>query len=158
VLSTPRLDSYEPFDILMISCGEASMNASELEENLGMLLDYISGQESYASGYSSGMAKRDYCYDEIPPSSPVSKNNVNAIVDFLEPTNVTHSISISLFEQSLKVGESRFWLKSEIGSDPIGYPFWSSGEAKLLLKRPLYVNQDTKTSRIIPNFILFQSA
>ena len=83
----------------------------------------------------------------------MTKNNVNAIVNFLEPTHVTHSISISLFEQSLKVGESRFWLKSEIGSDPIGYPFWSSGEAKLILKRPLYVNQDAKTSRIIPNLI-----
>ncbi len=153
VLATPRMDDYQPYDILMISCGQSSMNASEIEENLGILLDYLSGAESYSSGYNSGYAKRDYCYDEIPPQIPVTQNQASAIVNFLEPTNVTHSFSLSLFEQSLKIGDSGFWFKSFFGTDPIGYPFWESGEAKIILKRPLYINRDAQTSSKIPNLI-----
>jgi hypothetical protein len=53
----------------------------------------------------------------------------------------------------LKVGATGFWIRSIIGSDHIGYPFWSAGESKLILQRPLYVNNDYQTRQGIPFLI-----
>ena len=46
-----------------------------------------------------------------------------------------------------------FWLKNVIGHDNIGYPFWSAGENKVILKRPLLKNKDAKTFSAIPNLM-----
>jgi len=73
VLATPKLDYYAPYDLLLISCGQASMNSTEIEENLGALVDFISGEESYTNTYS-GYPKRDYCFKEIPPSIPITES------------------------------------------------------------------------------------
>jgi len=129
------------------------MNTSELEANLGVLLDYITGAMSYLYDYAPDFPRRDYCFVEIPPNIPVTENQAAAIMSYIEPSNVLHAFSISLFEQSLKIGDSGFWLKSVFGNDAIGYHYWSSGEAKILLKRPLYVNSDPRTSAKIPNLI-----
>ena len=155
VLAIPKTPEtqLDPYEILIISCGKAFMNTSELEANLGVLLDYITGAMSYLYDYAPDYPRRDYCYVEIPPNIPVTENQAAAIMNYLEPVNVLHAFSISLFEQSLKVGESGFWLKSIFGDDAIGYHYWSSGEAKILLKRPLYVNSDPTTSVKIPNLI-----
>ncbi|MFH1050119.1 MAG: hypothetical protein V1779_04205 [bacterium] len=155
VLAIPKTvdNQLDPYEILLISCGRAFMNTSELEANLGVLLDYLTGSMSYLYDYAPDFPRRDYCFVDIPPNVPVTENQAAAIMDYLEPSNVMHAFSISLFEQSLKVGESGFWLKSIFGNDEIGYHYWSSGEAKLLLKRPLYVNPDAKTSSKIPNLI-----
>ncbi len=148
VLAMPKNYWDEPYNLLAISCGEATMNANEIEENLGILVDYISGEEGYASGYPTG--ERDYCYEDIPTNIPVTENQASAIINYLEPTNVTHSFTLSLFDQSLKIGDSDFWLKSQFGNDAIGYPFWTSGDSKVVLKRPLYVNRDERTSELFP--------
>jgi hypothetical protein len=155
VMAIPRVGDkmYEPFEILTINCGRTFMNTSEIETNMGVLLDFISGSYSYLYNYQQDFPRRDYCYTEIPPSIPVSENQQAAILNYLEPTNVTHSFSVSLFDQSLKIGESMFWLKSSFGTDEVGYPFWYSGEAKVFLKRPLFMNKDGATSRLIPQLI-----
>jgi len=156
VLAIPKTvdNVYDPYEILIISCGRAFMNTSELEANLGILLDFITGAESYLNpDYTPQFPRRDYCYIEIPPNIPVSENQAAAIQNYLEPTNVMHSITVSLFEQTLKIGDTDFWLKSVFGDDAIGYHYWSSGQAKIILKRPLYVNTDAKTSAKIPNLI-----
>jgi hypothetical protein len=156
VLAIPKTveNQYDPYEILIISCGRASMNTSELEANFGILLDFITGAESYLDPNNPpSYPKRDYCFVEIPPNIPVSENQAAAIMNYLEPSNVLHSITISLFEQTLKIGDSGFWLKSFFGDDEIGYHYWSSGEAKIIIKRPLYVNKDSKTSNRIPNLI-----
>lgn len=154
VLAIPRIDYYEPYEILTINCGKAFMTASELENNMGLLLDYISGAESYQfPNNPPEFPKRDYCYIEITPDVPLTENQAAAILDYLEPTNVIHAFSLSLFDQSLKIGESMFWLRSEFGTDPVGYPFWTSGEGKVVLKRPLFMNADPKTSVQIPQLI-----
>ncbi|TAL67277.1 MAG: hypothetical protein EPN82_14985 [Bacteroidetes bacterium] len=158
VLASP-LDvepGYKPYDILLITCGEASMNSVEIEANMGSLSEYINGYKYY-SGPRRGEAKdfyiRDYCFEDIKPEVPASSSQATAIMSYLEPTNVTHAFTLSLFEQSLKIGNSGFWLKSSIGTDEIGYHFWQSGEARVILKRPLYENTEPATRDRIPYLI-----
>ncbi|MCL5991262.1 MAG: hypothetical protein M1419_04085, partial [Bacteroidetes bacterium] len=158
VLASPLDDEpgFKPYDILLISCGEASMNSVEIEANMASLSEYINGYKFY-SGARRGEAKdfymRDYCYEEIKPEIPASSSQATAIMSYLEPTNVTHAFTLSLFEQSLKIGNSGFWLKSSIGTDEVGYHFWQSGEARVILKRPLYENTETRTRDRIPYLI-----
>ncbi|MDA3842873.1 MAG: hypothetical protein PF588_00705 [Candidatus Kapabacteria bacterium] len=151
VLSMPHQYVEDPYEILSVECGSESMNATELEDNLGLLLDFISGDVPFATNvYSFDLPKRDYCYTDLEPDIPVTIPQQEAIVNFMEPTNVEHSISLSLFEQTLKIGDTGFWFKAKIGNDPIGYHFWSAGEAQVLLKKPLYFNKDAATSERIP--------
>lgn len=154
ILAAPRTDPYSPYDILMISCGESTMNSSQMEANLGQkLIDIISGAEPFSDPYNWTDGKRDYCLVEIPAEIPVTASQAQAIINYLEPTNATHSFTLSLFEQTLKFGETGFWLKNVLGIDEVGYPFWSSGSSKIVLRRPLYVNHDSRTSDKIPYLI-----
>lgn len=151
VLAAPRTDQWQVYDILSISCGKASMNANDINNNIPQLAEYINGSASFQTGEELNPPKRDYCFTEIPPSTPVTESQAKAILSYLEPTNVDHAITVSLFEQTLKVGSSDFWIKSLVGNDPAGYPFWSSGDSRIVLKRPLYVNNDDESKDRIPN-------
>lgn len=161
VLAAPRpIGSNSSFTILLIECGKASMNSSEIERNIGnRLLAFISGQYSYLSMKNNeplsntGFDSRDYCFELIPPDIPVNEEQMTAIKGYLEPINVTHAFTISLFEQSLKIGNTGFWLKAKMGNDEIGYPFWSSGEARITLHRPLYINEHPRYKRMFPYLI-----
>ena len=68
----------------------------------------------------------------------------------MHPTDVNQAFTLSLYEQSVKIGNTGFWLTSNIGNDNISYPFWTSGEGSISLQRPLYINRDVSTSRAIP--------
>ena len=68
----------------------------------------------------------------------------------MEPSNSTNAVTMSLFEQTLKIGESGFWLKNIVGTDQAGYPFWLAGESKAVLTIPMYPNQDIDTKRQFP--------
>lgn len=159
ILAAPREDPNKPFELLMIKCGEAYMNSVAIDAKLSnLLIGFLSGElvyQGYDRGYApqSGVSKRDYCFTEIPPEVPVSPDQTAAIISYLEPTNVTHAFMVSLFEQGVKIGASGFWLRNKIGTDEIGYPFWSAGEAKAMLQRPLYINKDTETRQAIPYLI-----
>ncbi len=154
ILAAPRPDEYDPYDILLIKCGDATMNSAEISSNFSSsLYKILTGAEYYASRNNppnSEIYFLDYCYVEIPPESPVSATEANAIIDFLKPSDVTHAFSVSMFDQSLKFGTSGFWISNTIGNDEVGYPFWSAGQAKITLQRPLYANTDSKTSTAIP--------
>jgi hypothetical protein len=150
VLAAPRSHDEDVYDILMISCGTASMNSLEIDANMPKLADFLSGRKSYSGG---APGKRDYCFIDIPAELPVTASQAGAIVNYLQPTNVNHAVTLSLFEQALKIGETGFWLESSVGTDPIGLHFWSSGEGRVLLRRPLYANTDPLTSRKIPNLL-----
>jgi hypothetical protein len=157
VMASPREFDDEVYQILLISCGEVSMNAVQIESNIGsILLGFLSG-DMYYSGSKRGEQqtppKRDYCFQDIPTEIPLSQSQAETIVNFLQPTNVTQAFTLSLFEQSLKIGETGFWLRSIYGNDEIGYPFWYTGAAKIVLQRPLYVNSDSRTNRAIPYLI-----
>ncbi len=157
VLAAPREFDYLPYDILMIKCGDASMNAMEISSNIGdMLVSFLSGDYYYTGrdrGYPKDVASRDYCYQDIPVSIPVSDDEREAIENYLQPSNVDHAITLSLFEQVLKIGNTGFWVKSILGNDKIGYPFWNAGERSIVLRRPLYRNEDSKTNRAI-NYLI----
>ncbi|MCX7735670.1 MAG: hypothetical protein N2319_03055 [Candidatus Kapabacteria bacterium] len=156
ILSAPNpYPESNPYELLLISCGKVSMNSSEMDANLGVnLINMLNGSYAFAS-YKKGKNdfKRDYCYQDIPPEIPVTETQAATIVSYLYPTNVDHAFTLSLFDQALKIGETGFWLKNMIGTDDIGYPFWSAGESKVVLKRPLYVNYDPATSKGIPFLI-----
>jgi hypothetical protein len=129
------------YEILLIECGKAKMVSSEIEANIRGLAAFLADPQ------------RRYCYEEIPPSVPPSPAQIEAIINFTMPTHVGHAISVSLFEQSLKLGRSGFWLRATIGSDPIGYHFWSAGIARVLLQRPLIRNSDERTQKAIPHLL-----
>ncbi len=138
------------FQILLISCGDAYMKTFQVDQYISSALrKKLTGEISY-SGEGTG---RTYCYKDIPVEVPVSTYQAEAILDYLKPTDVSQAFSISLFEQTVKVGKTGFWLSSKIGNDQIGYQFWSSGEGSIELQRPLYLNKDINTSRAIPYLI-----
>jgi hypothetical protein len=157
VLAAPKSFPDEPYEILLLSCGKASLNAHEIDKYVGdMLVGFVSGQVQYTGqnrGYRQDVANRDYCYTDIPQEMPLSSSQAETIKDFLQPTNVDHAFTLSLFEQAMKIGETGFWLRSKMGNDNVGYHFWSSGEAKFMLQRPLYVNDDSETMTGIPYLI-----
>lgn len=101
--------------------------------------------------------KRPYCYNDIPTASPPSQAQIEAITNYLEmPTNTTQSFSFSAFEQTMKFGkEDGYWVRSIVGTEGAGYPFMSSGEAKVLLQHPLYVNDDESTKKLYQIYCIF---
>jgi hypothetical protein len=143
ITSAPlRETDPEPFyDLILIECGTEKMVAAEIASFMRKLSNRISDP------------KRPYCYTDIPPTEPPSAPQAAEIINYMEPTNVTHAFTLSAFEQVLKIGSSGFWLKSSIGTDQVGYTYWSSGEARVQLQRPLYVNEDVATRRAIPYLI-----
>jgi hypothetical protein len=160
VLAAPRESILEPFEILMLTCGKESMNSVEITSTMSsMLIGFLSGELIYQGldkgfPHAGNSANRDYCYTEVPREIPVTPSQADIIVSYIErPTNVDHAFALSLFEQSLKVGETGFWIRSVMGTDQVGLPFWTSGESKILLQRPLYINQDPATRKGIPYLI-----
>lgn len=163
VLGAPKESESDPYDILLLSCGNnASMNVVDIESTFGdIMIGYLSGQFIYRginrglySEDFGGSNKRDYCYIDIPGETPVTPSQADMITNYLDkPVNVDHAFSLSLFEQSLKIGDTGFWLRSIMGTDEVGYHYWSSGEAKVLLQRPLYINNDPLTKKGIPYLI-----
>lgn len=154
ILAAPRLNPYAPFNILQIQCGQAVANRIDLEANFGKLTRMLSGEVSYQSNeVNKTSAQRDYCHEDIPPEVPPNHKQTQAIIDYLKPNNVTHAFSLSLFEQALKIGTTGFWLSNKVGSDKVGYPFWSSGESKVILSRPLIPNDDPNTIMGVPNLL-----
>lgn len=145
VTSAPIKDKNDPeYVVLLIECGREKMVASEIQMKMRALSGMISEP------------KRPYSYRDIPPEQPPSEAQTEEILNYMEmPTNTTHSFSISAFEQTLKMGETEFWLRSIIGTEGVGYTFLSSGEGKILLQRPLYPNEDIETKRAIQSLITF---
>lgn len=156
VTAAPKSDPYEPYTLLLIESGMQSMVASEIDANMDRLAEVISGGIIF-SGPEKGLTtldgKRTYCFTDIPPEDPLSPVQQRIITDFLEPVDADHSISLSVFEQKVKIGKSGFWLRSILGTDEVGYHFWSAGEAKVVLQRPLYENADAATRRAIPYLV-----
>jgi hypothetical protein len=134
----------EEFEILLIECGTAKMVSSEIEANMRSLASFLADPQ------------RRYCYEDIPPSVPPTPAQAEAIINFQMPTHVGHAISVSAFEQNLKLGNSGFWLRASIGADAIGYHFWSAGIARVLLQRPLIQNRDERTQKAIPHLLDIQ--
>lgn len=158
ILAAPQSPKDKFFEILLVSCGEESMNTRVMDAEIKQIVRYLSGQNAYrpenqALKGNEKKFERDYCYTEIPPETPVSATQATIIVDYFQPTNVRQALSLSLFEQSLKIGKTDFSLRSKVGNDEVGYPFWYNGEGKIVMQRPLYKNTDVATYGMVPNLI-----
>lgn len=155
ILAAPRSPSDKIFELLLVSCGDADLNSLQIDEHIRNIADVLCGKKSFATGRKS-IDERDYCFVEIPPERPVTPSQADAIINYFQPTNVSQAFTLSLFEQSVKIGKTGVWLTSAIGNDPIGMPFWTSGEAKFLFNTPIYENLDYKTKDRIPFLITAQ--
>ncbi len=157
ILAAPRSFDDEPFEIITISCGKESMSAYDIDVQLTeILVGFLSGELVYNGqdrGVRSDIATRDYCFNEIPQEIPLTNSQTTAIIDYLQPSNVTHAFTLSMFEQAIKIGKTGFWLRSKIGIDDIGYHFWQAGQGSITLQRPLYVNTDERTTDKVPYLI-----
>ncbi|MEY2720072.1 MAG: hypothetical protein RLZZ273_1438 [Bacteroidota bacterium] len=138
VTAQPTPNTEDGYEILLVECGLERMTGQELNANLPNIQGKLSERT------------RQYCYTDIPTTTPATQPQAEAITSFLQPTNVNHSFLLSGFEQSLKLGKSGFWIKNVMGTDQVGYHFWNAGEAKVLLQRPLYINNDPNSRRAIP--------
>jgi len=155
VLASPKGPKDKYYEILLLTCGDASLNARQVDSELKTIGSYLSGRKKYDRSVK-GKKKpglRDYCFVEIPPEIPVKADQGAAIRDYLQPTNVNQALTLSMFDQSLKFGDTGYWLLSKIGNDEIGYPYWNAGESKFMLKKPLYDNDDNNTKESFPYLI-----
>ena len=63
VLAAPHKDLSQPMDILLITCGEASMKANEIDANFGgNLIAILSGEQPFNVLNPPKDLVRDYCY------------------------------------------------------------------------------------------------
>lgn len=154
VLASPKSIRDRVYEVLLLTCGSASLNSRQLERELKTITDYLSGNDRY-NRFNREWQKgdRDYCFEEIPPETPVKADQGAAIRDYFAPTNTKQALTLSLFDQTLKIGATDFWIQNRTGNDQIGYPYYTAGESKVILKRPLYVNNDPRTNKNTPYLI-----
>jgi len=154
VLASPKSIRDRVYEVLLLNCGSASLNSRELDRELKTIVGYLSGSDRY-NRFNREWQKgeRDYCYVEIPPETPVRADQGAAIRDYFAPTNKRQALTMSLFDQTLKIGATDFWIQNKTGNDQIGYPYYNAGESKVILKRPLYVNNDPATNKNTPYLI-----
>ena len=155
VLASPKPPREKNYEILLISCGKATMKPQEIDQNIKKISKYLSGDDDYNiyERPTPGADSRTYCYIEIPPEIPVKPSEATAIQDYLRPEDKIQAVTLSLFEQSLKIGETGFWLQNKVGTDEVGYQFWSAGESKVTIQRPLMNNTDPATREFVPRLI-----
>ncbi len=136
VTSAPKTGFYS--QIILIQCGNATIKKADIAK-IGKVATELT-------------AKDTYCHKNIPLTELPDKDQRDAIINYKMPTNTTHSIVISGFEQSLKIGNEDvgFWITNKLGTDEVGYHFWSAGEAKTILQRPLIKNDDEASKIAIP--------
>ena len=154
VLASPKSVKDKTYEVLLLTCGNASLNSRDLDRELKKIVTYLSGSERY-NRFNKDWQKgvRDYCYADIPPETPVKPDQGAAIRDYFAPTNTKQALTLSLFDQTLKIGSTDFWLQNKVGNDQVGLPYYTAGESKIILKRPLYVNNDPATNKNTPYLI-----
>ena len=136
ITSAPKTGDY--LQIILIQCGTATIKKADIAK-----IGKVSAELS---------AKETYCYKDVPLTELPDKDQRDAIINYKMPTNTTHSIVLSGFEQALKIGNEDvgFWIVNKLGTDEVGYHFWSAGEAKTILQRPLIKNDDKDSKIAIP--------
>lgn len=156
ILGEPKKNGK--FELYRIQCGSAIAVKKEIDDNmLQGVKDLIAapvgaeGEESYCHDFTSVSAVGGKVSTEIDKKVGVGENN------FRMPTGGRQYISLSLFEQYLRVGNTNWWIQNIIGNDPAGYMFTNAGEAKILARRPLIDNYDNNTRRVVPNLLKFHA-
>ncbi len=167
VLAVPRtkrqIYGKAKYEILLVSCGEVSISGSRFVKDLESIYNILAGDIYSKNAFrynnpnnptsTSSDEIRNYAFKDIPVQAPVRPDQGAAIRDYLNPTNVNQALTLSLYDQTLKIGETGFWIQNKIGNDQIGYPYYTAGENKVILKRPLYINNDPATNKNTPYLI-----
>ena len=115
-------------DILQIRAG--SYPGSEL--NSRQAVESALGVDLYQQ-----ILNRKYAHTEIPPAKPITKTGADRVPSVFYPTNAKQFVAISAFRQAVQIGTTGARLEHLLGSDEVGYPFWSGGQGKALIDYPI---------------------
>jgi hypothetical protein len=98
---------------------------------------------------------RAYCYIPIDPKEEPTEEEVREMVNYFQPTTKNHAISISAYEQAIKLGQEgkQIWLSQSTGNDVIGLPFWSAGEGRVQLHQIAIRNDNPTMASAIPSIL-----
>lgn len=98
---------------------------------------------------------RTYCYIPIDPQEEPTDEEVREMVNYFQPTTKNHAISLSAYEQALKLGQEgrQIWISQSTGNDVIGMPFWSAGEGRVQLHQIAIRNDNSSMASAIPSIL-----
>lgn len=80
---------------------------------------------------------RKYKFAELERATPLTEDQKERVPNVLNPTNAKQFVAVSAFRQAFQLGTSGARVEHLIGSDEIGYHFWSSGQGKVLVDYPV---------------------
>lgn len=89
------------------------------------------------SVYNQILEKDRYAHDMLEPETPLTDTEKKRVPSVLNPTNARQFVALSTMRQAVQLGTSGARLEHLIGSDEIGYPFWSGGQGKALVEYPI---------------------
>jgi hypothetical protein len=146
------------YEIYLVKCGSAVAVKKELDETMlqgvrDLLAQPVGeeGEEKYCHDFVSQSSVGGKVSSEIQQKVGIGENN------FRMPTGGRQYISLSLFEQFLRVGATNWWIQNFVGNDALGLPFWHAGEGRVVAGRPLIDNPDNATRRVVPNLLKFHA-
>ncbi len=118
----------------------------------------LNGARSIRGTIGDGMydeiLDRNYSHNYIEPATPITAADPERIPNVLQPVNAKQFIAVSAFRQTVQIGTSGAHVEHSIGNDEIGYPFWSSGQAKVGLHYPIIKLDDPeKRSYGVPDIL-----
>lgn len=168
----PLDDPAKPFDLLLIQWGRFSnsesavsptgsaplyvtLNSQDIRSKLPpSLRDVLSGAKDM-QGYEPEFPTRSYCYFALETRDEPTEEEIREMVNFFQPTSKNHAITISVFEQALKLGQggSQTWVNLQLGTDQIGLPFWSSGEGRILVRQIPIPNRNPDNNAALPSIL-----
>jgi hypothetical protein len=97
---------------------------------------------------------RDYAHNFIEPATPITNQSKERIPNVLQPVNAKQFIAVSAFRQTVQIGTSSARIEHSLGSDEVGYPFWSGGQGKVGLYYPIIKLDDAeKRANGVPDIL-----
>jgi len=123
-LKKQQLLTNSKYQLLLFSCGDISVLGSKFEKDLPGIYNILAGVEventedldevdwdsfrydDPSPDNSTSIEIRKYAFKDIPVEAPVKPDQGAAIRDYLTPTNVEQALTMSLFDQTLKIGST----------------------------------------------------
>ncbi len=106
--------------------------------------------------YQDILARETYAHSMIERETPITVDDKERVPNVLYPTNARQFVAVSAFRQAIQLGTSGARLEHLIGTDEIGYPFWSGGQAKAVVDYPIIRQSDpVLRSNGVPDILKF---
>ncbi len=80
---------------------------------------------------------RNYANQQIEPAIPPTQGGRERVPSVMNPVNARQFIAISAFRQAVQLGTTGARIEHQIGTDEIGYHFWSSGQGRVFVNYPI---------------------